>query len=150
MTIQPATYSDIEAICDLEGLVYQKPWSQQDFQHSLQDKDLIWLLTTEQSLVGMVMARIIGDEAEIFRISVHPKQQGQGYGRQLLEYLLVQLSQLDCQKIFLEVRPSLVAALKLYHAAGFKQISVRKNYYSNRDGTHEDAIIMEKIINELS
>ena len=46
-------------------------------------------------------------------------------------------------RIFLEVRPSNIHAIKLYEKNDFKTISTRKNYYKDNN---EDAIIYLKEI----
>jgi ribosomal-protein-alanine N-acetyltransferase len=43
--------------------------------------------------------------------------------------------------IFLEVRPSNLAAIALYETAGFRRVAVRRNYYPAREG-REDAVVM--------
>ena len=47
-------------------------------------------------------------------------------------------------QIFLEVRESNTAAIALYEKSDFHQIDLRKNYYPNKNGTREHAIIMVK------
>jgi len=43
--------------------------------------------------------------------------------------------------VFLEVRPSNIAAVALYRCAGFSVIGVRSGYYQNASGK-EDALVM--------
>jgi ribosomal protein S18 acetylase RimI-like enzyme len=47
--------------------------------------------------------------------------------------------QAGCQIATLEVRPSNLAALKLYERLGFREIGRRKGYYTD---TREDALLM--------
>jgi ribosomal-protein-alanine N-acetyltransferase len=58
----------------------------------------------------------------------------------LLEMLDVACAR-NILRVFLEVRASNVAALALYHSAGFIRIGVRRGYYQNASGS-EDAITM--------
>ena len=44
-------------------------------------------------------------------------------------------------RVFLEVRPSNVAAIRLYDAEGFNEIGRRPRYYPARNG-REDALVM--------
>ena len=76
-------------------------------------------------------------------MAVDPNQQGQGLGYELLTASLNLLKNNPIQ-IFLEVRESNTAAIKLYEKADFHQIDLRKNYYPKADGTREHAIIMVK------
>ena len=50
----------------------------------------------------------------------------------------------DPVQVFLEVRESNIAAIKLYEKSDFHQIDMRKNYYPQADGSREHAIIMVK------
>ena len=43
---------------------------------------------------------------------------------------------------FLEVRPSDLAAIRLYQRLGFEQIGIRRGYYQAPDG-REDAIVLK-------
>jgi ribosomal-protein-alanine N-acetyltransferase len=60
----------------------------------------------------------------------------------MLEHLL-QFTQFTTS-IFLEVRPSNIAAISLYKKMGFKQVGVRKGYYPNGDQEREDALILRR------
>ena len=44
---------------------------------------------------------------------------------------------------FLEVRPSNLAAIRLYQKLGFEQIGIRRGYYQAPDG-REDAIVLKR------
>lgn len=61
----------------------------------------------------------------------------------MLDYS-IQLLKNDPIQIFLEVRESNLAAIRLYEKTDFHQIDLRKNYYPNLDGTKEHAVIMVK------
>ena len=66
--------------------------------------------------------------------------QGQGCASQLMEYALEKSEELHYQNVNLEVRVSNVKAIALYQKFGFKNVAVRKRYYSNG----EDAYLMIK------
>ena len=57
-----------------------------------------------------------------------------------MEYALEKSEELHYQNVNLEVRVSNVKAIALYQKFGFKNVSVRKRYYSNG----EDAYLMIK------
>lgn len=144
--ISQATSDDLEAIVQLEQDAYQNPWSLQNYQHSLQDNDKIWLLKKNGILLAMAVVRVVADEAEVFRLTVAKQYRQLGYGKHMFDVIMQELRAIACKKIFLEVRPSAKAAVNIYLTAGFKQIGVRKDYYRNQDNTREDAIIMEKLL----
>ncbi|MGY6768280.1 ribosomal protein S18-alanine N-acetyltransferase [Komagataeibacter sp. NFXK3] len=91
---------------------------------------------------GFIMARALLDEAEILTFAVDPAWQGQGIGRALLARCLDEAAREGAVHLFLEVADDNVAALGLYHAAGFAVVGVRRRYYP--DGT--DACVMKREI----
>ena len=65
-----------------------------------------------------------------------------GFGRRLLEHLLERAAAAGIGEAFLEVRPSNLAAIRLYQRLGFEQIGIRRGYYQAADG-REDAIVLK-------
>ena len=94
-------------------------------------------------VVGFCILQPVLDEANLLLMAIDPAQQGKGLGYQLLDASIALLKNSPVQ-IFLEVRESNTAAIKLYEKTGFHQIDLRKNYYPNSNGTREHAIIMVK------
>ena len=74
------------------------------------------------------------DVYEIFEIAVRNSEKRKGLASELLSKLP------NDKEIFLEVNENNIVAINLYEKFGFKQISIRKKYYNNKD----DAIIMKK------
>ncbi|MBV1831105.1 ribosomal protein S18-alanine N-acetyltransferase [Komagataeibacter sp. AV436] len=91
---------------------------------------------------GFIMARTLLDEAEILTFAVDPAWQGQGIGRALLARCVNEAARAGAASLFLEVADDNVAALGLYHAAGFAVVGVRRRYYP--DGA--DACVMKRAI----
>ncbi len=77
-------------------------------------------------------------EVTILNFAIHKKYQQQGFGSQLLKYLIKQLKNKGCNKIFLEVDASNEIAQNIYKKFGFQFLYIRKKYYSNG----KDAIVM--------
>jgi [ribosomal protein S18]-alanine N-acetyltransferase len=78
-------------------------------------------------------------EAEILAIEVAQSHRRQGLALSLLKELFDWARQNKRSAVWLEVRASNDAAIKLYLRMGFLQISTRKRYYA--DG--EDALVMK-------
>lgn len=66
-----------------------------------------------------------------------------------LEELFKVASGKGAKSIFLEVRPSNKAAIKLYEKLGFSEIGVRKNYYPV-EGGREDELMFSCDINIIN
>ena len=64
---------------------------------------------------------------------------------EILLYLLDRARIAGMYEAFLEVRPSNIAAARLYHSLGFEQVGVRRGYYQATVG-REDAAVLRRIL----
>ncbi len=87
---------------------------------------------------GMVLARVVADEAEILTLAVAPPARRQGVGRGLLAAAAGIAAAHGAQTLFLEVADNNAAARALYEREGFRQAGRRRRYYP--DGA--DALVM--------
>jgi [ribosomal protein S18]-alanine N-acetyltransferase len=79
--------------------------------------------------------RLVPGECEILQLETLPPFRRRGLARLLVRELKKQ----ERGDLFLEVRPSNVAACKLYESEGFTLIGVRREYYSDPS---EDGIVL--------
>lgn len=84
--------------------------------------------------IGYISYYYIYDRIEIEYVLVSDMYRKKGYGSLLLENLIKIAQYNKCTNITLEVRTSNIAAKKLYKKFGFKEVSIRKNYYNDEDG----------------
>lgn len=89
-----------------------------------------------------ILGWITGDVAEIDMLAVHPSAQRSGLGRQLLDAWETDVRTRGAAKVWLDVRPSNEAALRLYQGAGYRSTGRRPRYY--HDG--EDALLLERTL----
>jgi len=85
------------------------------------------------------------DSTDILNIGIDPDFQRKGYGTALFKYLIEELRKRDIYEILLEVRVGNKSAIQFYKKQGFKEISVRKDYYmknSKNQSHREDGIMM--------
>ena len=95
----------------------------------------------EDNIVGYFGIDILPDFIDILTIVVKEEFKRKHIASFFLEEIFEIAKENNIQKILLEVRKSNIPAQKLYNKFGFKQISIRKNYYNN---PNEDAIILIK------
>ncbi len=74
-----------------------------------------------------------GEVADIMTVAVAPSAQGSGRGRVLLAELLGRAAARGADSVMLEVRADNEPALRLYAAAGFELVNVRRRYYQPGD-----------------
>ena len=134
--------ADVEAVAKIERSVQSHPWTLKQFQDAVTAYQST-VIEVQGQMAGFCILQPVLDEANLLLMAIDPAQQGQGLGYQLLEASVVMLKNNPVQ-IFLEVRESNQAAIKLYEKSGFHQIDLRKNYYPNSNGSREHAIIMVK------
>ncbi len=134
--------ADVEAVAKIERSVQSHPWTLKQFQDAVTAYQST-VIEVQGQVAGFCILQPVLDEANLLLMAIDPAQQGQGLGYQLLEASVAMLKNNPVQ-IFLEVRESNLAAIKLYEKSGFHQIDLRKNYYPNSNGSHEHAIIMVK------
>ncbi|HID86174.1 MAG TPA: ribosomal-protein-alanine N-acetyltransferase [Anaerolineae bacterium] len=82
---------------------------------------------------------MMAGEAHISTIAVRPEHRRRGIGELLLVAMIDRATELDAEVMTLEVRISNIAAQSLYRKYGFRQVGLRKGYYSDN---RESALIM--------
>ena len=123
-------------IADFEEKCFpSEPWSFESVRSTLEREDIFFkiLFDEKDDPLGYFIAASSFEEAELYRIAVLPSYRRSGFGMRLMEDFLNSCPK-EVKKIFLEVRESNTAAVKLYEKSGFEIISRRKNYYGNEDG----------------
>jgi ribosomal-protein-alanine N-acetyltransferase len=92
-----------------------------------------------RSVVGYAGLWQMADEAHITTIATHPSIRGRGVGELLLLGLIGRALEIGARWLTLEVRVSNNVAQKLYRKYTFKEMGVRRRYYSDNG---EDALVM--------
>lgn len=133
--------ADLKAVAQVEREAYDYPWSLGIFRDCLLAGYYSIVLEVGGTVTGYGIMSMAASEAHILNICVHPGVRRFGFGRRLLNALLVKAHESEICRAFLEVRPSNAAALNLYRTAGFVEIGVRPAYYQAAEG-REDAIVL--------
>jgi ribosomal-protein-alanine N-acetyltransferase len=90
-------------------------------------------------VVGYGGLWLMADEAHVTTIAVHPKYRGEGVGELLLLHMIDTAKGIPARWLTLEVRKSNEVAQALYRKYTFKEMGVRRRYYSDNG---EDAVVM--------
>jgi len=137
---RPMAYADIPALLPIEALCFGDHWTVQSFQDELDQACSTYIvLELDGVIVGYAGFWLILEEAHVTTVAVHPDQQGQGLGEQLLIGLIDAALERGARWMTLEVRVSNTGAQALYKKYGFESLGRRRGYYQN-DG--EDALVM--------
>ena len=145
--IRGMSAKDLRGVAAVEQASYEFPWSPGIFRDCLLAGYQCLVLVAQGDINGYAIMSVAAREAHILNLCVHPAFQRCGFGRRLLYALCTRAEVLDVERVFLEVRPSNLAAIRLYRSAGFEQIGVRPSYYQANAG-REDAVIFAATIGE--
>ena len=136
------TQDDVDAALAIEQAVQRFPWTRGNFIDVLNSGYVCRVDETDSGEIrGYVILMPAADEAELLNIGVAAAQQCKGLGRAMLGEMLEAACGMNMKRVFLEVRPSNVAAIALYRSAGFSEIGARRDYYRNAESC-EDALVM--------
>lgn len=145
IAIRTMRVDDLPDVHLIECRAHMVPWSMGIFQDCLRVGYDAWLLTVDERITAFAIMSLAVAECHILNLCVDTKAQRQGYGRRLLSHLLDVAKSRETEYVFLEVRKSNEAALKLYQNFGFKIVGERKDYYKMPKRSakrREDAIIL--------
>jgi ribosomal-protein-alanine N-acetyltransferase len=132
---------DVEQVWQIERSLFSMPWSKTSFLYEASNSRNSFPIVAmdNEGLAGYAVAWFVSDELHIGNIAVIKEKQGEGAGRQLLEYLLREASDREVAVATLEVRVSNARAINLYRRYGFKEVAIRRRYYVDNG---EDALVM--------
>ena len=135
------TKEDLDEIVKIENESHLTPWTKKNFIDSNNANNLFKVLKNESDIIGYYIALFAEDECQLLNITVRLELQKKGFGQLMLKNLFTDCRKKNVINVFLEVRKSNNAAIRLYEKNGFNEIGVRNNYYKNKEGK-EDAILM--------
>ena len=137
LTINDVDY--IEQIFNLEKDIFKNSaFSKVSTENLVKaDNSFIYTYIIDDKVCGYLMVLDSIDVYEILAIATIEEYRNKGIAQELLD-------KIKTKDIFLEVRESNQVAINFYKKNKFKEISVRKNYYSE---PNENAIIMKLEVN---
>ena len=133
--------SDLAEVMAIESAIYSHPWTRGNFGDSLRAGYQCWTWRLGSELLGYFILLVAAGEGHLLNLSVAAARQRAGHGSELLKEAMQLARDRGAQRIFLEVRPSNLAAKALYERFGFREVSVRRSYYPAHEG-REDALVL--------
>lgn len=129
--IEAATNENAPYIAEIEKECFSLPWSEKQIEEEIKNPDTVFLTAKAgNKIYGYVSGRLISGEFYISNIAVRFLYRGNNIGGYLIYELLERLKALNCHSATLEVRESNMTARKLYERFGFKNLGIRKNFYT--------------------
>ena len=132
---------DLDGVMAIENAIYSHPWTRGNFADSLRAGYACRTWRVAGELFGYFVVMAAAGEAHLLNLSVASRRQRSGHGKTLLAEAASLARGLGARRLFLEVRPSNLAAQSLYIRFGFRKIAVRRGYYPAHAG-REDALVL--------
>lgn len=142
-TVRPYQPGDGEVVFEIGSQSPQAAqWSKESYDRAHSSGQILLTAELNGQVCGFLVARIIGDEAEILNIAVDKLHRRNGIGSGLLTAAISAAQAQNAKNIYLEVRESNSAAICFYRQHGFERTSQRRGYYSSPT---ENAVVMKKL-----
>ena len=130
--------SDLPEVMETDRRSLPKPWSEEIWREELSSPFGLYMVLAEGgALSGHVGLKLIFDEVNVMTLAVRPERRRRGFAQALVEAALADPASAGARRVYLEVRPSNLAARALYGSLGFTETGVRPRYYGD-----EDALLM--------
>lgn len=157
------THEDLDAVHSVEKTAYGQPWSHKHFRDSIDSDYLAVMLLGEplpgemslaagphqgRVLLGYLVAMMGVEEVHLLNVTVAPAMQRKGWGRVLMDGLILWSRGQQAHSLWLEVRESNTGARALYESMGFRSAGLRKDYYPAGQGRREHAVVMQLSLDE--
>jgi ribosomal-protein-alanine N-acetyltransferase len=134
---------DIPVILEIENVSFQNPWRASTFSGEIANRGVsfpyVIVHRMFERVIGYIIYWKIQEEVQISNFAVHPDFREKGIGEAVMRSVIKAIQRDGAVYVFLEVRPSNLAARNLYKKLGFKVLGTRKDYYQT---PLEDALIM--------
>ncbi len=140
--LMPMRIDDLAEVMAIETAVYPFPWTEGIFADCIKVGYSCWIYREQGELRGYCVMALGPGEAHILTLCVHPDFQRQGMARMIMRFMLKLARKWQAENMYLEVRPSNIAAISLYQSLGFREAGRRPNYYPAENDTREEALIM--------
>jgi ribosomal-protein-alanine N-acetyltransferase len=128
--LETATLAHLAVLARLHVQCFADPWSSQSMAEVLSSPGAYaGIALAGDSPVGMALARVVADEAELLTLCVLPPSRRHGFGALLLDDVMRRAQAAGALRIFLEVAEDNDPARALYGRLGFVAVGRRPDYY---------------------
>ncbi|MBA2440841.1 MAG: ribosomal protein S18-alanine N-acetyltransferase [Rubrobacter sp.] len=134
--VRPLRREDLPEVRQIDAESLERPWSEGVWREELRSPFGTYLVAEgPEGVAGYIGIKHTAGELHIVTIAVRAEYRRRGIARTLIEAAISEYA--SASRVYLEVRPSNVAARALYESFGFRETGRRPRYYGN-----EDALLM--------
>jgi ribosomal-protein-alanine N-acetyltransferase len=132
---------DMPEVLAIEASSFEFPWVEEDFIRCLRQRNCIGMVAEhDDQVVGFMIYELNRNRIQVLNFAVAGEFRRRGVGTQMVAKLIGKLSAQRRTRIALEVRETNLAAQLFFRTAGFRAVSVLRNFYED---TPEDAYLMQ-------
>lgn len=148
MSLRFASHEDAPMLEGVHAKAFDNSWTADDIARLMQILGGFALVAEEaEGVVGFILTRVVGGEAEILTLAVAPWARRRGVGGSLVKAAAAEAGRRGAGAMFLEVAADNGGALSLYRANGFEQAGIRRAYYGRPGRPAEDALVLRRLLN---
>lgn len=141
IAVRRAVERDVPAMAALEAECFSAPWSERSLASELGSGNAAFFMAeVSGAVVGYAGMQTAADEGSVFNVAVAKNSRRMGVGRALARALTEFAREKGLAALYLEVRPSNLAAIALYEREGYVFCGLRRDYYT---APKENAILMK-------
>jgi ribosomal-protein-alanine N-acetyltransferase len=145
--IRSMSRADLESVFEIEHASFPSPWSMRMLEEELAlDHSVSIVVEREEGaggVEGYLFARTVEDEMHIVNVAVSGKTRRRGFATLLIEEILSRSKATGVKYVYLEVRTSNLAAIRLYEKFGFRILRMRSRYYEDSSDAYEMALVLD-------
>jgi len=132
---------DMPDVLAIEREAFEFPWSEEDFTRCLRQRTCIGMVAEfADSVVAFMIYELHRSRLQVLNFAVLRSHRRLGIGTQMLRRLVAKLAPERRSRIVLEVRETNLPAQLFFRSAGFRAVSVLRDFYRDTD---EDAYLMQ-------
>ncbi len=132
---------DMDEVLEIEKHSFEFTWSAEDFIRCLRQRNCIGMVAEyDGRIVGFMIYELHKNRLHVLNFAVHPEFRRRGVATTMVRKLIGKLSVQRRNRILLEVRETNLGAQLFFREAGFRAISLLRDFYEE---TAEDAYLMQ-------
>ena len=132
---------DMPEVLDIENRSFEFAWTEEDFIRCLRQRNCIGMVAEhDERVVGFMIYELHKNRLHILNFAVHSDFRRRGVASGMIRKLVGKLSPQRRNRILLEIRETNLAAQLFFREAGFRAISVLREFYED---SPEDAYLMQ-------
>jgi ribosomal-protein-alanine N-acetyltransferase len=132
---------DMPEVLDIENRSFEFAWTEEDFVRHLRQRNCIGMVAEhDERVVGFMIYELHKNRLHILNFAVHSDFRRRGVASGMIRKLVGKLSPQRRNRITLEIRETNLAAQLFFREAGFRAISVLREFYED---SPEDAYLFQ-------